>query len=96
MVLRLLALAVLVVMGSPRASANTVDCGGNSFSYAEVRRAPRGQMHKGPIVVIPDSLCADLIEHRRGAIQSLDIVIDPRSGTPTPSRPHGARMLDRN
>ena len=62
------------------AGANTVDCGGNSFSYAEVRTHPRGARSKGPVQVVPDSLCANLIERRRGSIRSLDITVDPRMG----------------
>jgi hypothetical protein len=85
MVLRSLALIAVAVAVPSCASANTVDCGGNSFSYAEVGRAPRGQVHRGPIVVVPDSLCADLIERRRRPAPPLDIVIDPRSGTAAPS-----------
>lgn len=85
MVPRFLALAVLLAGSVLPARANTVDCGGNSFSYAEIRRAPPGQAGRGPIAVIPDSLCADLIETGRRPPPTLEIVIDPRSHAPRPA-----------
>jgi hypothetical protein len=58
------------------AGANTVACGGNSHSYAEIV-AGRGP-HRRPasLEVMPDSLCADLIEVRRREIDSIELMID--------------------
>jgi hypothetical protein len=61
------------------AQANTLGCGGNSFSYAEVVPRHRGALRKGPIQVVPDSLCADLLEERRSGIESLHLSLDPHS-----------------
>jgi len=77
--------AVLGFAGGVR--ANTVECGGNSVSFAEVAPShksnlARGRPRKGPIEVMPDSLCADLIEDRPQAIESLQLTIDPRSQQP--------------
>jgi hypothetical protein len=49
-------------------------CGGDAFSFAEVappRRRP------GPLHTVPDTLCADLEDHRPPAIGSLNVVIEP-------------------
>jgi hypothetical protein len=72
---------VCLVAGSPvgGARANTVECGANSFSYAEVTPPHRGKPRRGPIEVAPDSLCADLVEDRPQAIESLQITLDPRT-----------------
>ena len=64
------------------AVANTVECGANSFSYAEVRCPAEGAgRREGPLrQSMPDSLCADLIEHRQNRrSESLDVVVDPRA-----------------
>jgi hypothetical protein len=37
--------------------------------------------------VMPDSVCADLIELRRRQIESLNIVIDPRERSQQPPTP---------
>jgi hypothetical protein len=85
MIVRSFAFAALVAAGVSPARANTVDCGGNSYSYAEIRGAFPAKGRRGPIVALPDSLCADLIERRRRPSRALDIVIDPRSQAPIPS-----------
>jgi hypothetical protein len=88
MVVRILAVSALFMglafAGVLHAQANTVGCGGNSYSYAEVRQPAPGRLRHGPIVAMPDSLCADLIERSRRPPPSLDIVIDPRSEAPSP------------
>jgi hypothetical protein len=61
------------------ALANTVECGANSFSHAEVLSSRGRRPPQGPLRVMPDSLCADLIEHRRSTVRSLDVTIDPRA-----------------
>jgi hypothetical protein len=72
------------------AGANTIGCGGNSVSYAEVAPRHAGKPRRGPIQVLPHSLCADLIEDRTSEIESLQVTIDPRdSGVP------GSRGLNR-
>jgi hypothetical protein len=87
-----LAVPLVVQMAMPFAAspapANTVDCGGNSFSYGEVAAGGRGGSHRGPIEVMPDSLCADLIEIRRQEIDSLNLTIERRANPePSPGRP---------
>ena len=69
------------------AHANTLGCGGNSFSYAEVTARHRGTPRKGPIQVQPDSLCADLVEERRPDIESLHLSIDPQAQPPQRRQP---------
>jgi hypothetical protein len=71
--------AAFAFVGTPAAFAAPTACGGNSASFAEVR-PPSRKAKRGPIVVVPDSLCADLIEDRRGAVRSIDVMIDPREG----------------
>jgi hypothetical protein len=65
--------AFLLCVAAGAAEANTVGCGGNSYSFAEVVTAPRARVSKDarpparrgePILVVPHSLCADLIEER--------------------------------
>jgi hypothetical protein len=87
MVRRSLVLALLGLAPLP-AAANTVGCGGNSGSYVEIDPAPA---RRGTIVAMPDSLCANLIEHRRGEIRSLDVVIDPRDAGPARRPSEGRR-----
>jgi len=89
--LRLAPLFLCLAAGT--AQANTIDCGGNSYSFAEVVTAPRAKASKGgsppavrrrgPIEVMPDSLCADLIEHRRQAFEptQMDVEIPLPGGT---------------
>jgi hypothetical protein len=77
----LLCLAFLCALAAESASANTKDCGGNAFTFAEVvegRRAARR-----PIVSTPESLCADLIEDRPPTMDSLSLTIgDPSAAAP--------------
>jgi hypothetical protein len=75
---------ILFVLACPSAQANTVECGGNSFSYGEVVQQHRGRARKGVVEAIPDSLCADLIEIRPREIESLHLTIDPRARTDRP------------
>lgn len=69
------------------ALANPVECTGlNAFSHAEVvegraalvKDHPEGRPRGGPIEVVPDSLCPDIVGVRPRAIESLSIMIDPR------------------
>ncbi|HEY8383359.1 MAG TPA: hypothetical protein VIL09_14520 [Microvirga sp.] len=69
------------------ASANPVECAGlNAFSHAEVvegrsalvKDHPEGRPRGGPIEVVPDSLCPDIVEVRPRAIESLSIMLDQR------------------
>jgi hypothetical protein len=86
--------AVLLIVGSltSEAGANTVECGANSVSYADVvshrGQARAGRPRRGPIEVVPDSLCADLIEDRPQAIESLQLTLDPRSQPAQRSSPN--------
>ena len=78
MLSRILPAVLLLVLCHPgEGRANTVDCGGNSFSFTEVVPPHRARLRKEPIRVGPDSLCADLIEDRPQAIESIQLSIDP-------------------
>ena len=85
MTLRLL-VGILLLAASP-ALANSVRCGGNSLSYGEVDSGPPLERRRGVIEAVPDSVCADLIERRPQAIESLSVVIDPRSRQDAPATP---------
>ncbi len=68
------------------AFANSTGCGENAFTFAEIVEA---KLAKGPVMSVPDSLCADLIEDRKPAIGSLNLQIgDPYATQPT-ARPRG-------
>jgi hypothetical protein len=72
--------------------ANPIDCGGNSISFAEVAPPRRAKIQSGPIRVGPDSLCADVIEDRPQAAESIQLTIDPamrEQVSPHPPRPFG-------
>jgi hypothetical protein len=93
MLSRLLPAVVLLVSCHPgEGRANTVDCGGNSFSFAEVV-PPRARPRNEPIRVGPDSLCADLIEDRPQAIESMQFTIDPTAGRQGSRAPPGRNRL---
>ncbi len=94
-------IALIFFLAAGAAQANTIDCGGNSYSYAEVVSAPRQKAAKGrpapamrrqgPVEVMPDSLCADLIERRRNQIDTLDVLFQggvdaPPAGDRRPAR----------
>ena len=92
--MKLLALTAALTLAAPIAStANTVGCGENAFTHAEVVGAKPGLRAKGPITSIPDSLCADVIEDRRGQLDSLHVSVGDsgairagRSSTQAPSQ----------
>ena len=68
-------------------------CGGDAYTFAEVVPAQRGVRQRGPITVLPDTLCADLAAGPSTRIDSLNVYVDPRgagaerpqSGVPAPS-----------
>ncbi len=81
-----------------RALAVGTGCGGDAYSFAEVL-PPRGA--RGPVQVVPDTLCADIEDRRRPAIGSLNVAIEPpgRRGVegrrdPLQSEPRAAHPLD--
>lgn len=63
------------------ADGNGRDCGGDAYTFAEVVPAQRGVRRTGPIMVLPDTLCADLAGSPATRIDSLNVVIDPRGST---------------
>ena len=63
---------IATALSSP-AAANTAGCGENAFTFAEVVEARPGERHKGAIVSVPDSLCADLVEDRKPSIGALNL-----------------------
>ncbi len=79
--------------------ASRQDCGGDAYTFAEVVPARPGIRRKGPIMVLPDTLCADLAASPNARIDSLNIVIDPRNsaeerpqpGLPAPAAPFHQR-----
>ncbi|HEX8664536.1 MAG TPA: hypothetical protein VF744_10955 [Beijerinckiaceae bacterium] len=73
-------LALFVLAASP-AAANTKDCGENAFTFAEVVEAQSGTRARSPVVSVPDSLCADLIEDRKSGLGSLNLQVGDPYGT---------------
>ncbi len=55
------------------------DCGGDAYTFAEVVPAQRGVRTREPIMVLPDTLCADLTASPATRIESLNVFIDPRA-----------------
>jgi hypothetical protein len=89
--MRCVLLAFVSLFGGP-ALANTVGCGENAFTHAEVVEGKPGASGKGPITSVPDSLCADLIEDRTPTIGSLNLQIGDPNGSAAPtSRGRGRR-----
>ena len=80
-------LAALLALAAPGAAlANSPGCGENAFTYAEVVEAKPGG-RTGPLVSVPDSLCADLVEDRPRQINSLNLTIgDPGSAPASPTQ----------
>ena len=74
-------LLIATALSSP-AAANTTGCGENAFTFAEVVEARPGERHRGSIVSVPDSLCADLVEDRKPSIGALNLLIGEPSATP--------------
>jgi hypothetical protein len=83
--LHLLGPALLVAcLASTGAGANTIGCGGDAFSSAEVvgarQSAKPGTARRGPVTAAPDTLCADLSEDRPAARPSFDVMIGGTGG----------------
>lgn len=77
---RILTVCAFAAAAMP-AAANTLGCGDNAYSFAEVVEHAPGVRAKGPLVSVPDSLCADLIEDRAPAIGSLGVHVgEPYGG----------------
>lgn len=76
---RTLALCAFVAAApAAPAAANTLGCGGNAYTYAEVVEHAPGRRMRGPVIALPDSLCADLVEESKPGIGSLGVYIgDP-------------------
>ena len=69
-------LAALLALAAPGAAlANSPGCGENAFTYAEVVEAKPAAGRGGPLVSVPDSLCADLVDDRPRQINSLNLTI---------------------
>jgi hypothetical protein len=61
--------------GAGRAESS---CGGDAYSFAEVVPAQRGVRRQGPVMVMPDTLCADLAGSPATRIESLNVFVEPR------------------
>ena len=86
------AFLALFVLAALPAAANTKGCGENAFTFAEVVEAHPGTRTKGPVVSVPDSLCADLIEDRRSGLGSLNLQVgDPYGSVRRRDRPPSPR-----
>ena len=86
--MRRVTLIIAASLSSP-AAANTTGCGENAFTFAEVVEAQPGERHKGAIMSVPDSLCADLVEDRKPGIGVLNLQIGEPSATPPRGSPGG-------
>ena len=76
-------LAALLALAAPGAAlATSPGCGENAFTYAEVVEGNSGARHTGPIMSVPDSLCADLVDDRPRQINSLNLTVGDPGGTP--------------
>lgn len=88
-----LPLSALVLLATPAffaapSAANTVGCGANAFSHAEVVKRTPGVRARGPLTSVPDTLCADLIEDRPRPLESLSVHFGgPDGARPSPGRP---------
>ena len=80
------ALTCLLLTASP-VLANTIECGGNSFSHGGVDTGRPIEIRRGLIEARPDSLCADLLEYLPQAIESFSVTIDPRAAPEAPRAP---------
>jgi hypothetical protein len=67
---------------SDRAQARS--CGEDAFTYAEVTENRQAPPRGTPLVSIPDTLCADLVDERSPRIRDIQIVVDPRLGGDLP------------
>ena len=81
-------IAALFVPAACLADASTAEadkggCGGDADTFAEVVVTPRSERAR-PLIVLPDTLCADLQGGRRPPIQSLNIYIDPTRNAAQP------------
>ena len=61
-----------------RTDEDRSDCGGDAYSVAEVVPPQRGARRRWPIMVVPDTLCADLASSPARKIESLNIYVDRR------------------
>jgi hypothetical protein len=52
-------------------------CGGDAYSFGEVV-PPNRAGQEGPIIVVPDTLCPDVVGGQGTSIQSLSIYVDGR------------------
>lgn len=88
--MRCVLLTLVAALAAAPAAANTLGCGGDAYTYAEVVEHAPGTRSRGPVIALPDSLCADLVEERRPAIGSLNLHIgdsyDSASGAAAASR----------
>lgn len=65
------------------------DCGGDAYTFAEVVPAQPGARRREPIMVLPDTLCADLAGSPGARIDSLTVVVEPRGLADERSRSDG-------
>jgi hypothetical protein len=79
----LILILAAAVLAAP-AAANTKDCGENAFSFAEIVESRPGTQRPRPVISVPASLCADLIEDRKPGVGSLNLHIGETSGAPAP------------
>ena len=81
-----LVLPLVLALLPGAAGASGAGCGGNANTFAEVVEGSRG---RGPVVVRPDSLCADLAETRPPA----SVPIDVHVGVPAPGQEAGGEAV---
>jgi hypothetical protein len=69
------------------------DCGGDAYTFAEVVPAHRGGRAAEPIMVLPDTLCADLAGSPGVKIESLNVFLDQRPPADDQSQASRARPM---
>ncbi len=97
--------AIALGLFGAKAQANPADCGGNAETFADVVHSRPGQRQRGPVMVRPETLCADIIEANPRRSDPLNVYLnDParsrqdsgqarRNGEQPRSKP-GVRRLD--
>ena len=67
-------------------------CGGDAYSVAEVGLLNRERHRNGPIVVVPDTLCADVASTHTTRIDSLNLYLGGNGGAQPPTGSSGSPL----
>ncbi len=70
------------------------DCGGDAYTFAEVVSPPEGAPRRGPVVTVPDTLCADL-SNQGARVNDFRIYVDIGRNTDSATDRSDARRTPR-